>query len=95
MANKILFQFENFSEYSHAEVRKIVDEVINRENECQNKLYELRDLLDKFQIGVDDFKMTSKNLQSISVEVQMLQSSCDIVSSSSFNNHSPSINESQ
>jgi len=44
MANKILFQFENFSEYSHAEVRKIVDEVINRENECENKYYELRDL---------------------------------------------------
>lgn len=32
MANKILFQFENFSEYSHAEVGKILDEVQNRDN---------------------------------------------------------------
>ena len=34
-ANKILFQFENFSEYSHAEVNKISKELQTRETICK------------------------------------------------------------
>ena len=30
-ANKILFQFENFSEYTRTEVKKIIDQIIKRD----------------------------------------------------------------
>ena len=95
MANKILFQFENFSEYSHAEVKKTLEQVQNRDIQCQNKLEELKDLFGQFQAAIDDFRTTSKNLQNIGAEVQMLQGSCGRISPSSLNGHAQGNNSLQ
>jgi len=94
-ANKILFQFENFSEYSHAEVRKTLEQVQNRDVKCQNKLEELKDLFGQFQAAVDNFRTTSKNLQNLGAEVQMVQGSSEKIHPSSSTDRAQSNNSSQ
>lgn len=36
-----MFQFENFSEYTRTEVKKILDQVANRDKNCQTLAKEL------------------------------------------------------
>lgn len=58
-ANKILFQFENFSEYTRTEVKKIIDQIIKRDQNCQTMLKELLRQFEVFKKAVTDFEQTA------------------------------------
>lgn len=62
MANKILFQFENFSEYTLAEVKKILSEVSNRETNCFSYIQKVQESMSIFKNCVEEFKSTAHQL---------------------------------
>lgn len=56
MANKILSQFENFSNYTKTEVQKLLNEIEQRDFKAQEHLDQVDKLFIKFKHSLSTFK---------------------------------------
>ena len=59
MANKILFQFDNFSDYTRTEVKKILNDILDRESRGNELLQDVTNHYNLFKASIDQFCYTA------------------------------------